>query len=386
MKTYTCVCGQLIFFQNVTCINCGRELGFLPEELRLGSLEPAGDGLWQAPGSEQSGGLLYGKCQNYVKGAICNWMISEKEEDETFCASCRLNEIIPDLSNEINRSLWALVEGAKRRVIYSLIRMNLPVANKKDNPDGGMAFRFLSDRINPDGSTSKVLTGHDNGVITLNIAEADDATRESVRHAMKEPYRTLLGHFRHEIGHYYWDRLIRDTALLERYRELFGDERGDYLKALSEYYKTGAPTGWQDHYISAYATAHSWEDWAETWAHFLHIQDALEVANDFGLVGKRILLDPRDTKVQARVSQQQSNFDDVIVAWSEFAVALNSINRSMGLPDLYPFVLSSSVVEKLRFVYEVVSGSGLRAAEKSSGQAAETSAQTLATGATESRP
>ncbi len=356
MKTYSCVCGQLIFFQNVACVNCGRELGFLPEELRLASIEPAGEGFWRPTSIGQNQEGLYRKCQNYVKAAVCNWMIPEKEKDETFCASCRLNEVIPDLSSEINVGLWALVEAAKRRVVYSLIRLNLPIARKKDAPQNGLAFRFLSDIVNPDGTTTKVLTGHDEGVITLNIAEADDATRETVRHAMKEPYRTLLGHFRHEIGHYYWDRLVRGTNFLDPYREIFGDERPDYQQALNRYYQTGAPANWQDSYISAYATAHPWEDWAETWAHFLHIQDALEVANDFGLVGKRILIDPQEANGRARVSQEQSNFDDVIVAWAEFAVALNSINRSLGLPDLYPFVLSPAVIAKLRFVYEVISG------------------------------
>ncbi len=364
MKTYTCVCGQLIFFQNVICINCGRELGFLPDLLRLASLEPGpSKGLWQPTGNQLSGSALYRKCQNYAQAGVCNWMIpdngsngdnGDNRQNEVFCASCRLNEIIPDLSNEVNRGLWALIESAKRRLIYSLIRLNLPIANKKEDPQCGLAFRFLSDLVNPDGSTSKILTGHDHGVITLNIAEADDATRETIRHAMKEPYRTLLGHFRHEIGHYYWDRLVRDTNFLQPFRDLFGNEQADYMQALNQYYKTGAPAAWQDNYISAYATSHPWEDWAETWAHFLHIQDALEVANDFGLVGKRILLDPQKQDGGPRLAREQTTFDEVITAWAEFSVALNSINRSMGLPDLYPFVLSSPVVAKLRFIYEVI--------------------------------
>jgi len=354
MKTYTCICGQLIFFQNVACINCGRELGFLPDSLRLASLEPATANLWQPTGAEKAQGALYRKCQNYAQARVCNWMIPEKEKESAFCASCRLDEIIPDLGNETNRSLWALIEGAKRRLVYSLIRLNLPITNKQDGPQRGLAFRFLSDSANPDASASKVLTGHDQGFITLNIAEADDTTRETVRHAMKEPYRTLLGHFRHESGHYYWDRLVRDTQFLEPFRALFGDEQADYAYALNQYYKTGSPADWHERYISGYANAHPWEDLAETWAHFLHIQDSLEVANDFGLVGKRILLDPRETNGKPWLAQEPTTFDQVIAAWSEFAVALNSINRSMGLPDLYPFVLFPAAVAKLRFVYEVI--------------------------------
>jgi hypothetical protein len=221
----------------------------------------------------------------------------------------------------------------------------------------GFCFRFLADVNNPDGSVTKVLTGHDEGTITLNIDEADDAHREKVRQEMHEPYRTLLGHFRHEIGHYYWSLLIGETPLLNAFRERFGDERADYQQSLQYYYSNGAPANWQQNFISAYATSHPWEDWAETWAHFIHIQDALEIANDFGLVGKRILLTPSDTKDAYRrpsLSQELVTFDGVIQAWTELAVALNSMNRSMGLSDLYPFVLSPTVIDKLRFVYEVV--------------------------------
>jgi hypothetical protein len=352
MKTYTCICGQLFFFENVACVNCRRELGFLPDLLWLTSLDPESDGLWR-PTAEQARSRLYKKCQNYTEAKVCNWMIPQ-EVEEAFCASCRLNEIIPDLTSEENRNLWASTETAKRRLVYSLIRLKLPIANKKDDPQQGLAFRFLADAANPDGSTAKVMTGHDQGIITLNIAEANDSAREKIRHAMNEPYRALLGHFRHEIGHYYWDRLVRDTKFLEPYRTLFGDESADYDQALKQYYKSGAPANWQEDHISAYATAHPWEDWAETWAHFLHIQDALEVANDFGLVGKRILLSPQEKKVKSWLSSKQKSFEEVIGSWSELAVALNSINRSMGLNDLYPFVLSPAVVAKLRFIYEVI--------------------------------
>jgi hypothetical protein len=352
MKTYTCVCGQLLFFQNVSCVNCSRELGFLPDLLLLSSLEPMDDNLWK-PTAEQAQGKLYRKCTNYADANVCNWMIPQQEEDE-FCVSCRLNDVIPDLSSPQNHDLWALTEIAKRRLVYSLLHLQLPVASKQQDPERGLAFRFMADVTDSEGNTSKVLTGHDEGIITLNIAEADDSAREKMRHAMHEPYRTLLGHFRHEVGHYYWDRLVRDTECLPGYRELFGDERADYGEALKNYYQTGAPANWQENYISAYATSHPWEDWAETWAHFLHIQDTLEVANDFGLVGKRILLSPQNKTVKSWLSSKQPGFDAVIGAWSELAVALNSINRSMGLADLYPFVLSASVIAKLRFVYEVV--------------------------------
>jgi hypothetical protein len=364
MKTYKCVCGQLIFFQNATCLHCKRELGFLPDFLCLTSLDRANNGLW-GPTAEEARGALYRKCQNYAEAGVCNWMIPQNERN-TFCASCRLNEIIPDLTNEQNRSLWARIENAKRRLVCSLIRLNLPIQSKKDDPQQGVAFRFLSDVADPMGGTSVVMTGHDQGIITLNIAEADDAKREAIRHAMKEPYRTLLGHFRHEIGHYYWGRLVRQTKFLEPCRQLFGSEQGDYAQALSQYYKSGAPPNWREHYISAYATAHPWEDWAETWAHFMHMQDALEVAADFGLSGKRIFLDPQGKNDKTWLSLKQPTFDGLIGSWSELAVSLNSFIHSMGLPDLYPLALSPAVVAKLRFICEVIGASSTNARQNSS--------------------
>jgi hypothetical protein len=358
MKTFNCACGELIFFENVTCVVCGRELGFLPDVLRLSSLEPAGNGVFKANEAKQ-GKQLYKKCQNHAKESVCNWMIPAGtppgQKNDPFCVSCRLNQTIPDLSRKQNHALWLRMEVAKRRLVYSLLNFKLPIANKTDDPEQGLAFDFLEDQLKPDGSVSKVLTGHDNGLITLNIAEADDAVREKIRLAMKEPLRTLLGHFRHEIGHYYWDRLVRGSKFIERYRSLFGNEEANYAEALKQYYTSGPPVNWQDNYISAYATAHPWEDWAESWAHFMHIQDALEVASDFGLVGKFVRLDPHDASRKTWLSSEQITFEGIIGAWAELTIALNSINRCMGLADTYPFVLSPAIVNKLGFIFELIS-------------------------------
>ena len=353
MKTYDCVCGQLLFFENVVCVYCGRALGFLPDLLCLTSLDPAGDGTY-APTAPAAQGRLYKKCFNYEDQAVCNWMVPIENQNECLCASCRLDETIPDLSIERNRQLWQVLEAGKRRLIYSLISLKLPVLNRLDDPKQGLAFRFLGQAP---GNPTKVLTGHDEGIITLNIAEADDAEREKMRISMKEPYRTILGHFRHEIGHYYWDRLISGTRYLEPYRALFGDERPDYDKALAAYYTSGAPRDWQERFVSVYATSHSWEDWAETWAHYLHIQDTLEVALDFRLTDQDLSLDPRQETLSSASPPRHKNFEEVIAAWSRLTIALNSINRSMGHRDIYPFVLSGPVVEKLRFVAEVIAGS-----------------------------
>jgi hypothetical protein len=264
--------------------------------------------------------------------------------------------VIPNQSVPENVILWGLTEAAKRRLIYSCLRLKLPLANKKDDPENGLGFRFLADTTMPDGTLEHVITEHDHGLITLNIAEANDATREKVRLGMKEPYRTLLGHFRHESGHYYWDRLVDNSQFLEPFRSLFGDDRLSYEDAMKKYYENGPPGDWQNNYISAYATMHPWEDWAESWAHYLHIQDTLEVAADFGLVGKRIKIDPKGNAEGTRTSLKAKPFDEVLEAWAELTIALNSINRSMGHRDLYPFILSPAVGDKLYFISQVIAG------------------------------
>jgi hypothetical protein len=354
LKTYNCICGQLIFFQNFACMNCGRELGFLPDSLQMSSLDPETDALWR-PTVESARGSLYKKCANYAKENVCNWMVPSAGAD-SFCVSCRLNEMIPDLGLAPNRDLWAITEGAKRRLVYSLLHFHLPVSSKKDDPQRGLAFRFLSDTTNSDGTVTRAMTGHENGTITINISEADDAGREKLRRELREPYRTLLGDFRHESGHYYWDRLVLNTQFLEPYRALFGDERADYGEALKRHYSTGAPGNWQDSFISAYATSHPWEDWAETWAHFLHIDDTLEVAHDFGLVGKHLITEAEKKRRESQAPPPPNSYEATVKAWCDLAVPLNSINRSMGLPDLYPFVLSQPVMAKLKFISEVVAG------------------------------
>jgi len=355
MKTYTCTCGQLLFFENIACVSCKREVGFLPDLICASSLDPARDGLF-SPTVEESKGRLYKKCQNYTQAGVCNWMIPA-ENSEAFCVSCRLDTVIPDQSVPQNVVLWALTEAAKRRLVYSSLRLKLPLANRVDDPEGGLGFRFLADVTKPDGTVERVITEHDHGLITLNLAEADDAAREKMRLGMKEPYRTLLGHFRHETGHYYWDRLVDNTKFLEPYRALFGDERQSYEDNMKKYYANGAPANWQENFISAYATMHPWEDWAESWAHYLHVQDTLEVAADFGLVGKRIKIDPKGNAEGTQISLKAKPFDQVLEAWAELTIALNSINRSMGLRDLYPFILSQPVVDKLYFISEVIAGS-----------------------------
>jgi hypothetical protein len=345
MKLFSCQsCGELLYFENIRCENCGRALGYLTDLTEISALDVVEGKGWTALAAPRK---AYKFCGNYDAG-MCNWMVPADDESG-FCVACRHNRVIPDLSVAGNDVLWRKIETAKHRLFYSLLRLGLPLENRADNPEHGLAFDFLADA--PETHAAEVMTGHDKGLITLALKEADDATREKVRSEMGEPYRTLLGHFRHEIGHYFWDRLVAsDAQWLEAFRALFGDDREDYDEALEKHYTEGAPPDWQENFISVYATTHPWEDFAEIWAHYLHIVDTLETAGAFGLKVK-----PRRARgaLAAAIDfdPYKAGMDRLIDAWLPIEFATNSMNRSMGLTDLYPFLLSPKVIEKLAFVH-----------------------------------
>jgi hypothetical protein len=348
MKLFSCQgCGQLLYFENIRCENCGRPLGYLYDLTEISALDVKPDGgfaVLAAPGK------AYKFCQNYDAG-MCNWMLPAGSPED-FCAACRHNRTVPDLTVPGNDVLWRKIETAKHRLFYSLLRLGLPLENRSDDPEHGLAFDFLADP--PESHAESVMTGHDSGLITLAVREADDVVREKVRSEMGEPYRTLLGHFRHESGHYFWDRMVEsDPARLEACRALFGDDSISYDEALKKHYAEGAPPDWQSDYISMYATTHPWEDFAETWAHYLHIVDTLETAGAFGLKVK-----PRRARgvLAAEIDfdpYRAASMEMLINAWLPIEFATNSLNRSMGQTDLYPFVLSPKVIDKLAFVHDL---------------------------------
>lgn len=335
MRLFKCdACDQLLYFENTHCESCQRRLGFDARALRFlafprpqGEAEPARF------------------CAN-AQQAGCNWLVDD-DDGEPFCLACRHNRTIPNLSNPGNPSRWRKLESAKRRLFYSLLRFRLPLTRRPADPQG-LAFDFIED----DQPGLSVMTGHDNGLITINIAEAEDAERERRRHNMGEQYRTLIGHMRHEAGHYYWTTQVERSAdwrTLEGFRALFGDERADYGASLARHYAQGAPWAWSETYISAYASAHPWEDWAETFAHYLHMVDTLDTAHAFG-----VRLDGgRDQRISTEIDfdPYRASLEALIEAWLPLTFAVNSINRSMGQPDLYPFVPSPTVLAKLAFVH-----------------------------------
>ncbi|HTI09684.1 MAG TPA: putative zinc-binding peptidase [Puia sp.] len=361
MKLYSCQnCGQLLYFENSFCISCQHPVGFDADRLLMITLEKTETGV--APENEGIAGfaditdktVFYTFCRNAGFGT-CNWLIPARQA-HPFCQACQLNRIIPPLSDPEMWDRWKRIEMAKHRLVYSLLRLRLPLFPKTaggmegvPDTESGIAFDFMADV--PAGQ--RVMTGHAGGVITLNIEEADEVERVRNKRDLGEKYRTLLGHLRHETGHYYWDQLIRDSPSLPAFRLLFGDERPDYGEALQNYYRQGAPESWVDHFISPYASAHPWEDWAETWSHYMHLIDTLETAYAFGISihpGKA-----RELKADIREDPYLiKDFHEIIELWLPLTFAINSLNRSMGHPDFYPFVISPVIVEKLRFIHERV--------------------------------
>jgi len=290
---------------------------------------------------EPGGGNTHRSCANLLD-AGCNWLVA-RNDPNPFCIACRLNQVIPRLAEGANRHRWVELEGAKRRLVYGLLSLGLPVHGKEEMPDTGLAFAFLADTSGPFEEQARVITGHAAGLITINVAETDPLYREEVRVQMGEPYRTLLGHFRHESGHYYWERLIHRSSRRDPFTALFGDCRRDYPEALRSYYENGPGRDWRNGYISAYASAHPWEDWAETWAHYLHMRDTVETAIAFGLVP------------ESPHANGDEPFDSLLSRWIDLSLAMNGLSRSLGLPDSCPFPISEPAAAKLRFVHETIS-------------------------------
>ena len=355
MRLFECQsCGQLLYFENTRCERCDRVLGYLPDRPVLSALTAEGNGRWRPLAAPDA---FVRFCANSAYDA-CNWLIPA-DGPHDFCRACRLNRTIPDLGAPENLLLWQRLEAAKHRLVYGLLRLGLPLVSKYEDVEKGLAFDFLAGSDSSFQEGPQVVTGHAQGLITIDIAEADDAERERHRRDMAEPYRTLLGHFRHEIGHHYWERLVRDGVWHGDFRELFGAERRDYAAALDAHYANGPRPDWQDHFVSSYAGAHPWEDFAETWAHYLHIVDTLETAEAFGMrIRPKAGRNPVLAMEIAFDPYRQDDFDALVEAWLPLTYAVNSLNHSMGQPDLYPFVLAPAVMGKLRFVHGLVHGGG----------------------------
>jgi len=358
MRVFNCDhCGHLVFFDSVQCLHCGNALAFLPDALVMAALAPApqqGPGLWQRVGPG-GGGALYRMCQNHTAHQACNFAVPAGDA-QALCPSCRQTRLMPDVAEPAHMGRWMQIESAKRRLYYSLARLGLAPAPGRSGP----VFDLLAEV--PGGPP--VLTGHHNGTITLNVAEADDDERARRRIALGEPYRTLIGHLRHESGHFYWDQLVRDGGWLDDFRQRFGDERQDYAAALEAHYAQGYDGGdWAKNHVSAYAAAHPWEDWAETWAHYLHMIDLLETSASYATeVTVPGIYGAQHSRAVDPFGSPAPDFDTMLRHLVPLTLLLNSLTRSLGQLDAYPFALAEQALAKLRFVHDVVRAAGQRPA------------------------
>lgn len=344
MQTYRCQCGNSLYFDNSACLACEREVGFCPECRRLVTLLPTDEGQWKC-GEPDCGAALV-KCFNYSTYEVCNRCVpAGPDAEKTLCGCCRFNHTIPDLNVPGNLLKWYRLEAAKRRLFYDLDQLGLPYGTAEDGIEPCLAFDFKTEIVPAKGvwlnmdNSQQVYTGHDAGLITINIREADEVEREKARVSMGESKRTLIGHFRHEIGHFYWDVLLKNRRE-EDFVRVFGDHNNPpYATALETYYQNGPAADWAEHYISAYASMHPWEDFAETWGAYLSMVSALDTAHHMGMGGET---DPIHADIAAMISRYQ-----------RLGIAMNEMNRSMGLLDVVPEILVPEVITKLTFVHEL---------------------------------
>lgn len=373
MKRFYCHCPDQaeIFFESTTCLGCDRLIGFNDVLGIVTSFDRT-----SKPDEYfcEADGEVYRQCENYLQYGVCNGMVGRVPDDTVpspeLCFGCHFNNTVPDTNAENTIPLWRKLEAAKRRTLFTLTNLGLPLQDRAQQPEWGLQFDFIADRNSADHFESPlvdqepVFTGHNQGVVTINLAEADDVARTNMKADMNERYRTLLGHFRHEIGHFFWDRLVQpDKHALSQYRILFGDERADYQTALKAHYSDGPSANWQQDFITPYAASHPWEDWAETWAHYLHMIDTLETAKSFDV--QLSVTTPSAAEGDVKLPQEegtgsemlyakQTDIGVILGAWVKLSVTLNALNRSMGLEDAYPFVLTAKIREKLAFVHNVV--------------------------------
>lgn len=346
MKNFACTkCGNKVYFENVRCLRCNSPLGFNPishSTVALAAqdqIDADGSLLYRVVGGSTA---LVRYCANSEQGA-CNWL-TPHGEGNGLCVACDLNRTIPNLSEAGGLAAWREIERAKKRLVYSLNRFGLPLDATAQGM-GKLAFDFVR----------HALTGHLAGVITIDINEADSVERERQRQLFGEPYRALLGHLRHESGHFYWHLLVENGHLLEQFRDLFGDERADYNAALQTHHSIGPPTDWQLNFVSAYAAMHPWEDWAETWAHYLHIVSAVDTAEAEGMEPRASgLIFGSIWPFKKSDSYRELDFQVLMDRWIPLSTALNSMSRCMGHEDFYPFVIPPAAYEKLAFVHDAI--------------------------------
>lgn len=327
-------CDHRVFLDDLHCLNCGAELVYEP----------------------MVGGFALAVCPCLHRDERqCNWAAAADDApaadtvtapvgstgpaDDAPAAACRqpcaaCRRITVSVQAAETPELVAAFCAAIRRTLRRL-HDGFGIDERRIDPP----LRFALERSVSDWA---VTIGHTDGLITLDVAEADPLHRESQRTALGEPYRTPLGHVRHEVGHWVWAAAVAPCpGALDEFRSRFGDEQVDYQAALSEHYQQDDDGSWRQDWISRYAAAHPWEDFAESTAHVLHLDDVLHTA----AVGR---LAPA----------AEGSFTARYTAWTELVVELNEVTRAMGEDDLYPFAPPPAAVDKMHLAERLLRSIG----------------------------
>ncbi|TWT52364.1 putative zinc-binding metallopeptidase [Allorhodopirellula solitaria] len=330
MKTGTCRCGRRIFFNNHSCLACEAILGRCDECRSLTSFTSHGE---HAECDVCHTSVHACENQNFH---VCRSYVSDADK---LCQWCQFTAVTPDTSIPQQVSQWATMESAKRRLLLELHRLSLPPYVDNLTESHPLSFLFLADTVDEQGNEKRIITGHDQGVITINLAEADSVHRERTRVELGEPQRTLIGHMRHEVGHYIdWAWAMQVDP--EGYHALFGDPQAiDYSQAMDHHYQNGAPENWAENHVSAYATMHPWEDFAETANLYLDIMAIATTANDQDRAHF-------DLSPQADMPKLVNEILQIVVEASEY-------NCDLGLAPLLPEQLPPAVIEKLAYVHSL---------------------------------
>lgn len=336
MRIFRCDrCGSALAFAALTCPLCGIDVGYVPDQLAMRSLEaitPAAQ--YHVAGDDRP----HWRCLNAAWG--CNWMLPVGSGP--WCRSCATTRGRPDEGRPASIDAWMAAEAAKRRVIHQLDELALTFEIRSPATPDGLAFDFV--HVPSAGG----ITGHLDGVVTLDLAEVDEHHRGLLRRDLDETYRTVIGHLRHEIGHYFWGRLVGQSDDLEQFRVLFGNERSDYAEAIERHYAPGERAWDTTRFVTAYASVHPSEDWAETFAHYLHILDAT------GTALAHEVAPPAARDAAAERVLQAMEFSEILDIWRPINAAIGAIAESLGTPDPYPFDPTGVVVDKLAFVHRQI--------------------------------
>ena len=334
MRRFTCEsCAEEVAFDALRCASCSSPLGYVPAQQAVKVLHPAAGAVsFSISGDDAE----FWRCPNSARG--CNWVLPAGTGD-IWCRSCGLTPGRPDETNPDALAAWSTAEAVKRRLVHQLDHLALPIDPRSDATPDGLAFDlvYVPGQFGPAGKVDEA--------VTLDLADADVQDVGAPPRRVHAPFRTLIGNLRHKVGHHYWHRLVGQSDHVTPFRRLFGDERADYPAAIEPHQAAVAHHWDASRFVTGRAESHPFEDWAETFAHYLHILDATDTAEAYRLP------DGQCEMGRPQSSPGGGTFAEILRLWRPTAPAVNALAASLGLPAVYPFQLTGVVLQKFEFVH-----------------------------------